>query len=474
MNIYESLASAIVVDHGAVTFNGQSWSRAGNIGNKLGAPFWHWLLVAYGEDLCNLPVRYKIPLPTTKTTHEYPELRSKVMLGLGLDADAVCWSKMSVGFTDSAYTVLGIATALLRYGGPELRPTACKLLDPALLLKVYPEHSTQEFVRTPTEINPYKPSDFGLAPLPLTAFLDERKVRMVDSIGNAAWFDEKYLQHCLQHSNPAHLFGPLRDLQSHDREAWAAYAQQNAVRFLTTIRDVKDYKRVAEYLHLAGPTEARRWLHRQNGASKVLWSSLADAAPAEMAQGLATAAVSTSGVMVEQYKRVGRKLTIEDFRELSPLQALRVLYHVPFECVEDVIKEHNTELGSMFFAQTKHLDMVTDCMTPHGKRGAWDPAWKRVSCRANQKSVAASWEEWAKPMVAEHLSAKAWRERLLAACEPSVAFLAQALHFGERAKMLLPLVAIETVLHSYPNIDTVMEIVKEAPPEVRLLTIGGW
>jgi hypothetical protein len=457
MNIYESLASTIIIDKGGQTFvSGNYWNNGGT------ASLWGWVLVAFGEGIYDLPAKYR--LVPSSGSYGFPNIKVSKLLSLGLDPEMVFTYKNASEMRGSS--PVNVATALLKYGGAEQRGTALSLLNPDLLIRAHKdEHALTDFVQTPKHVNPYKPQDFGLERLPYSAFLKDGGFYAVDNISSAAWFGPEYLQHVFNHVTPSMWFNTLLTAYAQDQEFWEPYVQVGARRLLRTDAG-SEYKKYSEYLHYAGGIEARDWLRKQRGVQALLWVTLASATPAEMAKGLKVIATGTSAPVARAIRLLGRKLTVEDFRELTPLQALRILYNAPYACVEDVIREHNGELGGMFFALTSHLQMVTDCMIDHKGREVWTPAGLDLN---RGKNAAAEWDAWAKQAVSEHIAAKAWRARLLDVCEPAVAFLALVLVYGKSKVNELPLVAVESVLRSYPRMEAALEVAAEAPESVKKL-----
>ena len=463
MNIYESLASTVIIDNGGQTFVHGSYYHSGS--HAVGMAFWHWVLLAFGEGIYDLPAKYRL-VPTNNNLGDYgfPSVKVSKLLALGLDPVATFTYRNAADMRESS--PVNVATALLKYGGPAQRETALSLLDPELLLKVHKnECALTDFVQTPRRVNPHKPQDFGLERLPYSAFFKNGQFCAADNISCAAWFGPEYLQHVFNHTSPSLWFNTLLTAYAQNSHFWEPYVQAGARKLLRTDAN-SAYRKYAEYLHYAGHYEARDWLKRQRGVPALLWATLSCATSEEMAKGLKVIATGTSAPVAQAVNLLGRKLTIQDFRELTPLQALRILHSAPYACVEDVVREHSAELGGMFFALTSHLQMVTDCMIDHTKRGIWRP----VTPPPDKGSLtAAEWETWAKQMASDHLSAKAWRARLLDVCEPAVAFLALVLRCGKSKVNELPLVAIESVLRSYPRVEAVLEVIEEAPESVRSL-----
>jgi hypothetical protein len=462
MNIYESLASTIIIDNGSQTFVSTGyWGGSNNY-----KAFWHWVLLAFGEGMYELPAKYRLVLPAGRKEYGTPQVEIRHLLALGLSPKESFTYKSATGLRESS--PINVATALLKYGGLEQREAALSLLDPAFLVQAYKdEHAVSDFVQPPKHLNPYTPQDFGLERLPYSAFVRDGHFYAVDGISCAAWFGPEYLQHVFNHATPSTWFNTLLAAHAQDSNFWEPYLRGGARKLLRADAS-SEYTRYAKYLHYAGYYEARDWLRRQRGVQALLWATLVDASPEEMAKGLKVIATGSSTPVTQAINLLGRSLTIADFRELTPLQALRILYSAPFACVEDVIRQHSGELGGMFFALTSHLQMVTDCMVNHTKRGSWAPV---TGTRIKGGMAPDMWDTWAKQMVSDHLSALSWRNRLLEACEPAVAFLAVVLEFGKTRVNELPLVAIESVLQSHPRMEAVMEIVLDAPANVRRLLL---
>ena len=460
MNIYESLASAIITDKGGHTFVSSSyWGRSDAM------PFWHWVLVAFGEGIYELPAKYRLTLPSGLSDYHMPGAEIRKLLALGFRPREAFTYRNTSGLRDSS--PINVATALLKYAGPEHREAALTLLEPSLLMKAYEDaYAVSDFVQPPKHVNPHKPQDFGLERLPYSAFVRNGHFHAVDGISCAAWFEPEYLQHVFNHANPLTWFNTLLTAHERDPNFWEPYLRGGARRLLRSDVD-SAYKKYSKYLHYVGHYEARDWLRRQRGAQALLWATLSDATPEEMAKGLKVMATGSSAPVAQAISLIGRSLTIADFRELTPLQALRILYNAPFACVEEVTRQHGEELGGMFFALTSHLQMVTDCMVNHTRRGRWTPATETAANRGDGSLD--SWDTWAKQVVADHVSALSWRTRLLEACEPAVAFLAVVLQFGKTRANEMPLVAVESVLQSHPHMEAVMEIVQEAPASVQRL-----
>jgi len=186
-----------------------------------------------------------------------------------------------------------------------------------------------------------------------------------------------------------------------------------------------------------------------------------------MVRGLKVMATGYSVPIEESFAFLGRELTIEDLRALTPLQVLRILGQAPFETVQDVIAAHSGELGGMLFALTTKDQMtaVTNCMSPHAGRRAWRPG--RLIMRDDPNEDKEQWDTWASALIQEHLTARDWRNDLLEVAEPAVAFLA-AIRCSDVKE--IPVVAIDNALRSHPNINAVQEVMARIPAHL----VKGW
>ena len=461
MNIYESLASAIIVEHGAGTFCSTNYWGTGT-NNRLGKAFWAWLTAAFGDEVSELPPRYRLPRPNNGYT--IPTLAVSEALSIGLPLERAL-SPQAVCTWD--HSVIDFATALLKHGGPARREMALSLLTPEFLLGAYSgpaEISAFEFAQAPKLLNPYTPADFGLEKLSPGLDPDCSGLppgfRYVDSIGSGAWFTERYLHLVLQSSSSAETwFSTARIQAERNPTTWAPLVKTAARRLLYKTGSETNYERCAKYLNCVDSGIARDWLRQQTGASVLLWAALPDATTAEMAKGLKVIAQTSTPPVRRSLGYIRRDLTIEDFRRLTPLGALRILYFAPYARVQGVIQSHHNELSSMFFALTKEMKMVTDCMLDHSNR----VVHREFTVQETSESAVAKWDAWASATATGYVYGRAWRNRLLEACEPSVAFLALALRFGENQPGVIPLEAIRSVLQSYPNQDAVFSIIDTCP-----------
>lgn len=451
MPIYESLAHALIQEHGRGLFL-KNTTHSNELGNKM----WRWLLIAYGRKLYDLPREMGLPqvktsFPSGLKEYSFPSLTVQASLGLGI-SPLELYTYPTMGGFNHAYTPIHVACGLLKFGH-EQEEVAKRLLHPNYLKGAYPSRTGQDFA-TNSDANPYGPQHFGMEPyLPEDFLKADGTMHIVDELGNAAWFPKQYITQALRQVPAAQWVTKLLELRAmHGR--WEKRLQAAAAALVKGAAHTRDK---AVYLRTASADYARSYLKGVSGVSEMLWAARADATTTEMAKGLRVISSTDTKPVREMYQYIGRPLTPQDFAELQPKQALKILYYAPMDVVAGAIASDSGALASKFFTLTtrEHLPMVSNSMSKHGDRTPrWypDTAESNVNAlnRSSTEELRAAWDERMKSAIQQYETAKEWRDRFTAVAEPAVLFLA-LMCWASTEDDPIPHNAILNVLRAHPS-----------------------
>lgn len=471
MNVYESLAHVLIQEHGRNLFLGRHHSNYNSIGNK----FWRWLLLVYGRELYNLPRKMALPDPEEVSglarKYGFPAFTLVQSMRAGI-SPLELYSYPSMGGFDHTYTPVHVGTALLKFGVDQ-GELAKKLMDPEFLKATYPHREATSFAQN-SDTNPYRPADFGLQPINTESFIrEDLSAHVVDELGNAAWFSVDYVKQVLRMVPPAHWYGKLCELHSL-HGLWGAALEKAALSLLSSapVNKHSGHKNHINYIRGVSAESARFALKKCDGVREVLWIARSDTTPKEMAKGLRVLTTTSTGPVQEARQYIGRALTLEDFAELTPRQALSVLYYAPYGAVEEVIAKNSEELSAMFFTLTtkEHLPMVSNSMSKHNDRSRnWYPDTiegnLKALMRGTPEEIRKRWDDRMGPLVSSYERNKEWRDRYLMLAEPAVLFLA-LMRWKSTDKDPVPIVTIDNLLRAHHNIVEVQRTLEEMPADV--------
>lgn len=437
--------------------------------------FWRWLLICYGRSMYDLPREVGLPLPPGKKEYNFPSFSLEKSMSVGISPlELYSYPTMS-GFR-AKYTPIHIATALLVYGQEAEREVAHQMLRPAFLRAAYREHAAATFVQY-SIVNPHPPARFGLPEFTAEDLFDGIRLLAVDDLGNAAWFDDTYLKQILCTVPSVQWYLRLGELHRLFGR-WEGSLRSTAASLIRGQQTHnKGYEGRLRYLRDLLPGDARAFLKQESGVIEVLWMSRADSTPAEMAKGLRVLSTSTSGNISPLWCYIGRELTYEDFKQLTPRQALTVLHRAPAGAVKTCITEHQADLAAMFFAlNTKdHLTTIVNSMdlTHVGRPEIWQPDVPETQFMDlhSGKDHAARWAQVMHPLIQVYLRNKAWRDQYQQLADPATLFLAMMHAKAERAvsgkfDAPVPFSTLSNVLRSHPNIQEIQKHLTEMPTDI--------
>jgi len=463
MTIYESLAHALINEHGRGLFTGSNFS---SLTHGFAPKVWRWLLIAYGEKLEELPTQMGLPpIPKRPAPYNFPAYTIGKVMHLGIPLKEAMQFKAIRGYTAN-HTPIQLATALLEHGTAIEALEAEDILQFEFLRKFYEDHTPHKFIDSIT-LNPYAPSRYNLNPYPIELLLDhDQKPIPLDTLGSAMWFPKEYIKKLLQQTEPPMWYSHLCRLNTFFGGKWTDMVESASYKMLYGANPPKEVTNAARYVRNLSSAQAHAYLARLTGVREGLRVVRHDASAETMASGLK--AISGSAKNDEYYRLIGRALTIEDFRKMSPKAALRTLYSVNHETVRAVIESHSEELGALFFTLTgkEDLPMVMNSMSPHTSRtDKWHPDTTEGNVAAFEsfnKTPKESWDAQMKPLVESYIRARDWRDTAIELGEPAVIFLALML-WASKPEDPVPRPAIESVLRSHHSISIIEERCKEMP-----------
>jgi hypothetical protein len=462
MTVYESLAHALLNEHGRGLFTGTSFS---NTLYGFSTKMWRWLLAAYGEKLSELPAQMGLPaVPNRPAPYNFPTYTIDRTLRLGIPLKEVMQIEAVRGYT-SLHTPIQIATGLMEHGTVIEELEAEEILQFEFLRKFYKNHSAQQFVSAVTS-NPYAPTRFGLQPYPIELLLDhEQRPIPLDSLGSAAWFPKEYLKKMLHQVEVPLWYGHLCRLNTQFGQ-WTDMVGSASYKMLYGPTKHDRASGAARYIRNLPAGNAEDYFRRLTGVREGLRIVRHDASVETMASGLK--AIVGSARNDDYYTLIGRALTIEDFRALTPKTALLTLYSVNYEVVRSLIEHHSEELGALFFTLTgkNDLPMVMNSMSPHaGRAKAWHPDTPEGNVEAfdsSSKTPRETWDAQMKPLIEDYIRARDWRHHIIELGEPAVIFLALML-WASQPTDPVPRPAITSVLRSHHSISLIEEAFQKMP-----------
>jgi hypothetical protein len=426
---------------------------------------WRAALLAYGKDMYTLGEKMGIPAnkdPISNVPrHAYVDFDHTVGMSLGISPLELHQYKLLRRPT-TAHTPIHVATALLCYAPAEYRSMACGLVEPAFLRK----HARLEKPDvTSMTINPYVPEELGLP----FKYLPIEPGEYVDEIGNLAWFTPEYAVAYFMGDKLREGWPRLMQLNT-CHHLWEGLLQRSADTLLVTANDraLKDYPGMAYKLRSASKGKADAFLANCTGVRRVLYCVRDDMTPQEMKKGLSVLATTESEPVQAMYKYIGRKLTIEDLRVLTPMQALEICSSAPLEAIVD-LAAHKEELGALFM-EVKGLPLllIQNALIDHSRRPKqWYPCTDASIGGMNtvsytQATTRVLHKAQYEPLVNDFCAAYTWRNDLLEAVDPDTAFLALMLHCTE-PKDSVPRVAIQNLLSTHPSAARLNELLARVP-----------
>jgi len=464
---------------------GQLKKNAGysSIGYGLAGKAMSWMVTLMGKDVVRLPELVGLPVEQ-RAPVRLPSVRECILAGVPL-IDAYL-GQAQPGNENIMYETLSplhMATGLLKYGKLNNTGLVKGLTSPDFLVKVFEKIHPYQFEQH-TLFNPHGPEEFGLDLLP-----DD--MPMVGNVGCALWFRDEYLRRNLAVGTTerwyidvarAHVVAPAR------HRALAKTSLYNQFRVSLKKNRMPDGS-VGLYRAL-DHDEARKAARDITGVREVLLLSRKDATAKEMLKGLRAAAQKHHSHMAY----IGRPLTIEDVKGLSPADLLMILYYAPFGTVEDLFKKHrDAMLAEMFTLMTTDAGRISEMAIPHSSRqpGKWpngaqpycstrvpdgkgyqytyhwtpDEPENLMYALGRPESVELlhqTWEERVKPQVEIYEAQFTWRNRLLAITDIETLFLG-FLRWYSAAEDTVHLPAVEAMLRAHPSYHEIRQVMLERP-----------
>lgn len=457
MTPHETFAHALINEHGRRVFLQDHLSSLyfGGFPTR----FWRYLLLAYGKRVYDLPTELGLE-PTSETKpFAYPAYTLGQTLRLGIAPTEAIFYK-TMGDYSRQFTPIHIGTAMLLYGAEQDYAEARRLLKVDFLKKVYVGRKASEFAGE-IFINPHGPAAVGMKVFDEELLFDDATPYILDGIGNAAWFPDRYVTQVLNTTNNSHWYGHLIILNKlHQR--WEKLLQATSYSKVHDWSSSKDYRDKTIQLRHCSPRGARTWMDKATGVSQILRIVRADSTPRDMATGLSTLFTADNSRTEKVLEYIGRPLTVEDFEAMTSKLALKTLYYAPFGAIADVVKTHSSALGAMLFTLTdrKYLPLLTECMLPRAGRPEWLPADHDLDVMGTQD---VRWDENMKGAAEDYSAAKKWRDEFLQLAPPEILFMALLRWAHPEERDPLPHVAIDNMLRSWPNITQVQDMIKVMP-----------
>lgn len=477
MTVYETFAHALINEHGRELFLNKHISSPYGFRQK----FWRLLILAYGGKLYDLPAQIGMepPAPGRKVPYNFPAYTLAQTMRLGI-APTKAMLYPTMGSFEHQHTPIHLGTAMLLHGADSDDLEARTLLSVAFMKQAYPTHSASTFASN-AYISPHKPQDVGMRPFEMEELLGPNGEPIIlDELGNAAWFPEEYVVKVLRHAEHTHWYSMLCRLNAL-HGSWTDLMQRTSVRLLKLNEGSakNQYRNGTSYLRNCSPAVAREWIASLTGVKRILGVARADATPQEMATGLATIVSNQNERTEEMFNFIGRPLTVEDFKLMSPKATLGALYYSPFGAIEEAVQKSSVEIGAMLFTLTDSgmLPLVTECMSPHSSRGKkWQPdtavgnLTHLLSADTSPESIKKVWTESMKPLINDYDNAKSWRDEFMQLAPPEVLFCALCRWAFPEKEDPLPAVAIDNLLRSWSNITEIQNVIRAIPPHIGKLS----
>lgn len=470
MNIFESMAHALLAEHGRRLFR-RDFTHSSSYGFE--TTFWKIALLCYGKDFYKLPQKMNLPLPAREpTTFAFPAFTVEGSMHLGIPLPELLLYPTVSGY-NHRYTPIHLGTGLLLFGGSY--EEADELLQVDFMKKLWPLGRKPEEFSSQTVINPFKPEDVGRKPYDIRLFWKGENgdhFHLFDELGSALWFPTEYVERGVTNVSTELWFHSIYILANLDARfsnlrASAARRQLHA----TAIGKRHTYSYLAKYIRFTSKNSADSYIRGSDkGVAAVAACFRADADPETMAIGLRILATSKSETLDNAYRYIGRALTYEDLALLAPQHALTILRSVHFDIVKDAIATRSQDLSSMFFKlPANRMKEVMDCMSPVGRDDKWFPDTPmgnenlfNSTTLSEPRDHKAEWDKHMRPLISKYVEAKMWRKRLLDIADPDVAFLALMREVAKDDDPV-PRDAIMNVLVSHPNAGGILEHVREQP-----------
>lgn len=471
MNIFESIAHALIGEHGRRLFR-----RDYHSGSTYGfeTSFWKIALLCYGKDFYKLPQKTNMAPPSREPkTFSFPAFTVEGSMHLGIPLPELLLYQ-TVGGYEHRFTPIHLATGLLLYGGDYYE--ADELLQIEFMKKLWPEGRPPSDFVNQTTVNPYKPEEVGRKPYDIRLFQkDESNYMLFDELGSALWFPTELVEHSVGSVATELWFHSIFVLSNLDPR-YDKLRTQAARRqlFATSTGKKETYRKLATYIRQATKSDATSYVRNKNvGVAAVASCFRGDADAEMMASGLRIIATATSDNLQQAYRYIGRPLTYEDLELLAPQHALTILRNAPYELVKDVIATNGEKLSSLFFKlPSNRLKEVMDCMSPNGREDKWfsdtpegNDSLVSSTTPLDTKGHKDTWSSIMQPYIARYIEARAWRKQLLDIAAPDVAFLA-LMYAVAGDEDPVPRDAIWNVLVSHPNAGGILEHVKMNPVKV--------
>lgn len=469
MSVYGSMAHAVMHEHLRPVL-GRDYTTSSDI-HGLKVVCWKTALLAYGKEVYTLGDRMGIPPRAGNAElvkrHAYAAFTYPRALVLGI-SPLDLYSYETVYGATTAFTPIHIATALLRFAPTNYRKMAEELISPEFLRK----HAKQKAPDTSSmRLNPYTPEELGLD----FKYLPIEPGEYIDEIGNLAWFTPEYADKYFEGSRSREGLQRLLQLNVCHNLWWRLCRDGGKQALMQAGKyEMKNYGTVALHLRLTSADYANGYLSRLDGVRELLNICRRDASLEQMRKGLARLANTATSTSTTMYSYIGRELTIEDIRSLTPRQALEILYRAPMGAIRD-LRQHNEEIGSIMFG-VKDMPMlkIQNSLADHPQRTKkWVPDTDEgIAVHANSQRMPEAkldWDKTYEPLVTQFAQAYTWRNDLLEAVDPDTAFLG-IIHALSKPADLIPRVAIENVLATHPNIMRLNELIERMPEHLRVPT----
>lgn len=483
MNIFESMAHALIGEHGRQLFR-RDHTSSSTYG--YGTKFWRIALLCYGKDFYMLPKRLGLSVknPEAKDANSkfaFPAFTTKCTALLGIPLTEM-FLYPSIGGYQHQYTPLHLSIGLRRFGPPSVQAEADELMQLDFMKKLWPTGRKPEDFASQTMVCPYRPEDFGLKPYDLRAlFQDDGTEFIVDELGNAAWFPEEYVTNILDRVSVELWYNSAYKLARCSTSFHALRERASKKQLYVTALGKRDtYEKLAKYIRHTTKSSAAAFVGRHDiGVAVVAGAFRADANTETMVRALRTLGTAKSEVLEASYRYIGRPLTYDDFKPLTPGCALTILRNVHFDLVKDVITERSQDLSALFFKlPNDQLKDVMDCMSPRegygaqniGGRQKWypdtpegnDALFNLSQMTKTEFDIKAEWDDYMKPLITQHVETREWRKELLDIADPDAAFLAVT-RYTAKPDDPVPHDALDNVLRSHPNASMLIEHVQRHP-----------
>jgi hypothetical protein len=302
-------------------------------------------------------------------------------------------------------------------------------------------------------IPPYTPESTGRTPF--------AKPKCIDNISFIAWFDKNSVSELVSNVDSSfiaeaanvsvHLSRPL-DLSI---PAWAALSSHWG-------HARPDYNWVTDLLRLVRPHKAHALLDNAVGVRRSFGITRDDATPRQMTHGMRSIAGMTEEAREAMSRLYGRAPTISEIKAVRGGGIVDLLYYMPWVLLENVLKEHSSDLRALTLPHLQHLTgSKRYLLQDHDRRAklrayAGREAGDRITVTPN--TTTSDWSKVFTGLVNQYQASRSLRNRLLEACQdPVVAAVALMAKFEILDKNL-----VERVLRHHRNFRRISEVANQA------------